>query len=176
MRGLQSRKPCRIPSRVVRMISLLIFPADSPASPSSSDASGTVKSSRITATPRIGSWQSGPCAVASWNAYEILSVRAWAVTLRFCAVAAAGASSSKIVDSELWKLASSVGRTLITAYMCLQIWPFVASIKRLGPFRRGPKATTLSVRSFHTSRSPFAAAKADLRPAVRSCNAFCEWS
>lgn len=66
-RGLQSKNPWEMASRT-----------DFIASPvsrlsSSSPVVVTVTSSRNTAIPCIGSLQSGPWAVASWNACDILS-------------------------------------------------------------------------------------------------------
>ena len=58
--GLQSRKPCRIESRTVLMISPVRRPSCSREVASSSEDSATVTSSRKTAMPCTGSWQSGP--------------------------------------------------------------------------------------------------------------------
>lgn len=72
IRGDQSRNPCEMDSRTVRIAS----PVRRPMSGASfSLGRWMLTSSRITAMPCTGSWHSGPCAVASWKAYVILSER-----------------------------------------------------------------------------------------------------
>lgn len=83
IRGLQSRKPCRIESRTVLMTSPVKRPSCSREVGPPSSESVTVTSSRKTAMPWTGSWHNGPWAVASWNAYVILSEKSWAVRAAF---------------------------------------------------------------------------------------------
>ena len=63
-RGLQSRKPCRMLSRTVRIVSPVSRPSWSREA-FSSEPSAVDTSSRKTAIPWTGSLQRGPWAVAS---------------------------------------------------------------------------------------------------------------